>query len=92
MNKISSIAGGEALITRAETGIDESDIKVYVADTWHYQPYQIRLQAAQNLWKLWASIRSPRHLDWALISLVDSNGNSVGGSSVMAGFLVSVNQ
>ena len=34
--------------------------RLVVANSWHYDPYQVRLQAAQALWELWASIHSPR--------------------------------
>lgn len=54
-----------------------------VENAWHLMPYQLRLQAAQNLWKAWASIASPTDPAKARISIVDINGNEVGGSGVL---------
>ena len=60
-------------------------LTVIVANAWHYQPYQVRLQAAQNLWELWARITSPNDPDKARLEITDFNGNSVGGSRWLAG-------
>ena len=68
------------------SGDDTATIKV--ANSWHFIPYQIRLQAAQNLWKVWASIASPTDRDKASIILTDLNGNKVGGSRLLAGSLI----
>jgi len=59
-----------------------------VPNRWHYQPYQIRLQEAQKLWRKWAFIHSPDDLDGARIKLVDGMGNEVGGSKVWAGSMI----
>jgi hypothetical protein len=66
------------------------DVEIVVSPEWHYHPKAIRLQLAQSLWKLWASICSPHDPDKALISLFDATGNRVGGSSSLAGSLVNV--
>jgi len=61
---------------------------IKVANSWHFQPYQLRLQMAQNLWNIWASIDSPDAPDKALIRIVDLNGNEVGGSRIFGGSLI----
>ncbi len=61
-----------------------------VANSWHYEPKQVRLQFAQVLWQAWAQIYSPNDLDKAHIKLVDLVGNEVGGSGWFAGSMVSV--
>ncbi len=83
-------------LTRA--GIDNSivsrvsqkgdSLTIIVANRWHYQPYQIRLQFVQNFWELWARIRSPNNPDKARLEITDLNGNSVGGSRWLAGSLI----
>lgn len=67
---------------------EDDKLTIVVANAWHFQPYQIRLQAAQNLWNLWAKLRSPNDLDKARIELTDYNGNSAGGSRWLAGALI----
>lgn len=67
-------------------------LTIVVANAWHYEAYQIRLQAAQNLWAAWANIRSPDAPDMAGIELTDLNGNSVGGSRLLAGSLIWVKE
>jgi tetratricopeptide (TPR) repeat protein len=76
----------KSIIDRVSAKDDE--LTIVVANSWHFQPYQIRLQAAQNLWSLWATIRSPNDPDKARIELTDYNGNSVGGSRWLAGSLI----
>jgi hypothetical protein len=61
---------------------------VVVANSWHILPYQIRLQSAQNLWKVWARIHAPEKPDSASISLTDYNENEVGGSRALGGIWV----
>ena len=63
-------------------------LTIVVANPWHYEPYQVRLQVAQNLWKVWAGIRSPQDPDKARIEFTDFNGNSVGGSRWLGGSLI----
>lgn len=65
---------------------------ITVANTWHITAYQIRLQAAQNLWQAWAKIASPNNPDKARIKLIDLNGNEVGGSRILAGSLIWVQE
>jgi hypothetical protein len=77
-----------ALIVAVRPGRNEHQVDVTVANQWHREPYQIRLQAAQNIWQAWAQIRAPKNPDLARIKIVDLNGNEVGGSRVLAGSLI----
>ena len=61
---------------------------ITVGDMWHYEPKRIRTQTAKHLWQAWAQIHSPGNRDSARIKLVDSNGDTVGGSRVWAGSLM----
>ena len=69
-------------------GDDIWEATLTVDNLWHIRHYQIRLQDAQTLWEAWARIASPNDLDKARISLVDLNGNEVGGSRWLAGSLI----
>jgi hypothetical protein len=71
------------LVASAKLGLIHDELVVTVGETWHQAVRQDRLMAAQNLWKLWASINSPTDPDHSRIKLVDTNGNEVGGSGVM---------
>jgi hypothetical protein len=77
--KIVLVAGVEVITSSKKT------LMIRVKNTWHHQPYQIRMQNAQTFWELWAKLRSPSELDAARIVIVDLNGNEVGGSRVIAG-------
>ncbi len=77
-------------VQQISTDIWEATIKV--RNSWHIKPYQIRLQDAQNLWSAWATIASPKEPDSARIKIVDFNGNEVGGSRVLAGSLIWVQE
>lgn len=77
-------------VREISTGIWEAEIEV--RNNWHIKPYQIRLQDAQNLWNAWAKIASPNEPDSARIKIVDNNGNEVGGSRVLAGSLIWVQE
>ncbi|MDD4287403.1 MAG: hypothetical protein PHO20_00630 [Candidatus Peribacteraceae bacterium] len=82
------------LLALRENGIDESMIvdvddggygipglaRITVSNLWHIMPYQLRLQAAQNLQEAWEAA-NPDVLA-AHISLVDVNGNEVGARGV----------
>lgn len=67
-------------------------VSITVSNGWHYQPYQIRKQATQGLWRAWAMTYSPENPDNARIKILDLNGNRVGGSSLFAGSLVDVDK
>ena len=70
----------------------EAWIVIQVRSVWHYQPKAIRLQAAQNFWKVWSMMalanKLVKDLDMARIKVVDMNGNEVGGSRVWGGSLI----
>ena len=75
---------------RVRTISSSIEVTVTVRNAWHVRHKQVRLQDAQALWRLWASIASPDNPDRARLKLVDLMGNSVGGSGWLAGSLVSV--
>lgn len=64
-------------------------LMITLENPWHYEPKQIRLQAAQALQRHWASIHDPKRPDRAHIVLLDKMGNTVGGSK-MYGTSISV--
>ncbi len=80
------------IVTNITQGRMEGEIKISVSNSWHYEPYQIRLQLAQKLWEAWAATHSPDDPDKARIQIVDGNGNEVGGSRVWAGSLIWVQE
>ena len=67
-------------------------VLVTVTNFWHYQPYQMRKQAAQGLWNIWATTYSPDNPDSARVKILDLRGNRVGGSSVWGGSLIDVDK
>lgn len=89
---LSSIDKDDTIILGVSPGRVDGEVKIKVSNEFHYQPYQVRLQAAQALWKGWASIYSPEDGDKARIQLVDLMGNEVGGSRVWAGSLIWVQE
>lgn len=67
--------------------IDGDTLTVQVANTWLYEPHGIRLQAAQNLysyWRLVVGFDDPA----PGFSVVDVNGNELGGFSAWNGLWV----
>ena len=68
--------------------LDRDTLVISVRDFWHRQGKQDRLQAAQNMWAMWAEVYSPDDPDKARIRITDTNGNRVGGSSVAAGSIL----
>lgn len=68
-------------------GRNQQTIIVYVSDAWHFLPYQIRLQLAQNIWATWATATKAPVPDHARVDIRDNNGNSVGGSKLLGGSL-----
>ena len=89
---LNGVPNVDRLLVRSERGMNGDDIKIIVNNEWHFQPFQVRLQLAQRLWQIWAGVHSPNNPDKAFISLVDRNGNSVGGSSSLAGSIVHVDE
>ena len=74
---------GHNLITSIEKGTGD-ELRVTVSDRWQPNPYDLRLQAAQGTWRMWATIHSPEDPDRAFIKFVDEQGNWVGGSGEKA--------
>ena len=74
----------------SEVHQDNKTATIKVRDSWHFQHYQLRLQCAQKLWLIWASLVSPNDPDLAIIYLVDNNGNNVGGSGWLGGSVIKV--
>jgi hypothetical protein len=85
-----AVLGGDKAIETVS--VSEYSATITVSNAWHVVPYQIRLQAAQNIWKLWATISAPVREVEAKISIVDLNGNEVGGSRVWGGSLIWVQE
>lgn len=90
--KIESVGIANDLIARASVdGKLSADLLVItVGSTWHRAGRQGRLVAAQRLWQVWSEINSPTNPDTSRIQLVDANGNKIGGSSLVAGSSIKV--
>ncbi len=83
----------KSFIVRCEPGdLLAYQVRIVVADEWHSQPYQKRLQGAQALWKTWASLHTPQDPDKSRIVLVDQMGKEVGGSRIWGGSLIWVSE
>ncbi|MGI6380285.1 MAG: NBR1-Ig-like domain-containing protein [Anaerolineae bacterium] len=68
---------------------DTKRVKITVRNAWHYEPEQVRLQAAQALWEAWAAGFCPdEDPDLCRIRLYDLMGNDLGGSSWLAGSII----
>jgi len=63
---------------------------IVVSEDWRYAAYQARLEAAYQLWKCWATIRSPDDMNAAFLMILDEYGNNVGGSGWSRGSQISV--
>lgn len=61
---------------------------ITLSNVWHLRNKQLRLQDAQTLWKAWAVVASKTDPDKARIKLIDLNGNELGGSRLLAGSLI----
>jgi hypothetical protein len=70
-----------------QVGRKGETIVVTVANEWHFLPYQIRLQMAQNIWTTWVLATKAENPDHARVDIKDLNGNSVGGSRLLGGSL-----
>lgn len=73
-------------------GTKRQEAIITVSNLWHIRAYQIRLQDAQTLWDLWAKASTVDEIDSARISIVDLRGNEVGGSRILAGSLIWVQE
>lgn len=85
-NELLQATDAKALVTKLD--LKEHTLIVTVVNSWHYEPQQIRMQAAQNLWETWARVYAPKNVDRARLSVVDQNGNEVGGSRILGGSLI----
>jgi hypothetical protein len=84
-----SVDSEGVLVTSAD--IDESfdqRIIVTVPNSFHYQPYPIRLQFTQAIHKLWVGVRDPESPHNPEISLRDVSGNEIGGTKLLGGVWV----
>lgn len=84
-------AAGVSIVSRVEVrrlGSSMWEAKLTMRNLWHIRHKQLRLQDAQALWRVWASIASPSKPDGARIKIVDQMGNEVGGSRILGGSLI----
>lgn len=65
-------------------------IDITVTPSFLMQNKAVRLEAARNFWRIWASMSSPTEPDKARIRLVTQSGTKVGGSGMLGGSLISV--
>ncbi len=77
-----------SIVKRVDKGFSDNQLAITVYNNWHYEPHQIRKQAGEMLWEIWARIHSPDDVDKARISILDLNGNKVGGSRFIAGSMI----
>ncbi len=75
-----------ALITSAT--VDHKHLTVTVANSWHYEPYAVRLQMAQNLYKMWFAITDLNDEESVRVTINDLHGNRVGGQDDFYGVWV----
>ena len=69
----------------AKRGRGDDTVVLVLRNTWHTQPYQIRLQVAQSLLIMWQRIRNDEN---SYVTLTDLMDNVVGSTSVFAGISV----
>ncbi len=65
-----------------------TNLAIEMGDEWHYLPYNSRVMMAQQIESIWVRIASPANPRLAMIKLVDSAGNEVGGSKAFGGVWV----
>ena len=63
-------------------------LTIAVNDDWYALEYETRLRYAKNIQFTWSEFAFPDKRDRARISIVDLNGNEVGGSRVVAGSMI----
>lgn len=80
------------IVVNVIEGRQNDTINVTVANSFHYEPYQMRLQLAQTFWQGWSRIHSPTEPDKARIKVLDMSGNEVGGSRVWGGSVIWVKE
>lgn len=67
---------------------DLQSVVVVVQSDWHYQPKAARQEVATNLWRGWVQLRLPDEADHARLRLETPSGKHVGGSRMLAGSLI----
>jgi len=77
-NQLASPTGAGKFIN--DLSLVNNTLVIVVSDEWQHEDHQTRLQAAMEMWKWWAALRSA---DEALISIVDKSGDTVGGSDAV---------
>jgi hypothetical protein len=80
------------LVVNATPGTIPDQLVITVPNGFHRLHYQERLQAAQLLWQVWVTVLKPKDPDRARIKLVDLLRNEVGGSRVLGGSLIWVQE
>ena len=85
--KLSGLGGG---VIRQWQATDPTSLTIWVENRWFLMPKGLRLQMAQNLQRAWAATCSQPNPDHARIKIVDANGNRLGGSRMLAGSLIEV--
>jgi hypothetical protein len=83
INKVAPTAG--VFIQGAKRGRGDDTVVLVLRNTWHTQPYQIRLQVAQSLLIMWQRIRNDEK---SYVTLTDLMDNVVGSTSVFSGISV----
>jgi hypothetical protein len=83
---------GDLIVNATLDPGSQDKLIITVSNQWHTEPYQTRLQGAQMFWRTWAMIHSPDRLDTSRISIVDRMGNEVGGSRIIAGSMIWVQE
>ena len=83
INKVAPTAG--VFIQGAKRGRGDDTVVLVLRNTWHTQPYQIRLQVAQSLLIMWQRIRNDEK---SYVTLTDLMDNQVGSTSVFSGISV----
>jgi hypothetical protein len=82
-----------AIISRAQLDSYNPDKLVLTVPTaWFYEPKGARREFAETLWNMWAT-RNQEHqkdLDRSRIRLETSNGREIGGSRILAGSMIYV--
>lgn len=86
---IEQIDPNNALLVDSFTGQGKR-LEVTMLPAFALLPRDAKQRNGQAIWSAWAAVASPGDLDAAYITLIDASGNTLGGSSVIAGSIVSV--
>jgi hypothetical protein len=69
---------------------DPDELVITVAPSWNRASVSARRMTAQALWRIWTQVHSSLDWDKAKIKIVDQVGTDLGGSSSLAGSVISV--